>query len=110
MPTLFSTVITNSRVDLNDVAGTRYTDSQLIGFANDGIREIKKVRPDLFFNTYATALSTFVSNDNVPIDDIYVQFLKDYIVFRAGLREDEDNSINRAAAFFARFKNGLITV
>jgi len=30
-------------------------------------------------------------------------------VFRAGLREDEENSAVRATAFFQRFKNGLMT-
>lgn len=109
MTTLFSKLISDARVDLNDAAGVRYTDSQLIGYANDGMREIKKVRPDLFFGSYGTALSTYVASDNVPFDDLYVSFLKDYIAFRAGLRDDEENSAVRSAAFFNRFKSGLMT-
>jgi hypothetical protein len=108
MATLFSKVLTDVRVDLNDAAGVRYTDAQLIGYANDGIREIKKARPDLFFGSYTTALSTYASSDNVPIDDLYVGFLKDYVAFRAGMRDDEENSAARSAAFFNRFKNGLM--
>jgi hypothetical protein len=107
MATLFSKVISDSRVDLNDTGSTRYTDAQLIGYANDGVREIKKARPDLFFGSYSSALSTYVSTDNVPFDDLYVAFLKDYVTFRAGLRDDEENSAQRSVAFFNRFKGGL---
>lgn len=108
MATLFSQVISDVRVDLNDASGVRYTDAQLIGYANDGIREIKKSRPDLFFGSYSTALSAYTSSDNVPVDDLYVAFLKDYVAFRAGMRDDEENSAARSAAFFNRFKNGLM--
>lgn len=109
MATTFNQVISDARVDLNDVAGTRYSGADMLRFANDGIREVKKVRPDLFFGSYTTALSTYVGTDNVPIDDLYVTFVKDYVVFRAGMREDEENSAARATAFFQRFKNGLMT-
>ena len=107
MATLFSKIISDAQVDLNDATGTRYTAAQLIAYANDGVREVKKVRPDLFFGSYSTALSTYITSDNVPFDDLYVGFLKDYVVFRAGLRDDEENSAARSAAFFNRFKNGL---
>lgn len=108
MATLFSKVITDARVDINDESSERYTDPQLMSFANDGVREVKKVRPDLFFGSYSSALSTYTSAQNIPFDDLYVQFLKDYIVFRANMRDDEENSAARSAAFFARFKNGLV--
>lgn len=109
MPTTFNQVVSDARVDLNDAAATRYTSADLLRFANDGIREVKKVRPDLFFNSYGTALTTYVGTDNVPFDELYVPFLKDYLIFRAGMREDEENSAARSAAFFGRFKNGLMT-
>jgi len=109
MATTFNQVISDARVDLNDVAGTRYSGADMLRFANDGIREVKKVRPDLFFGSYTASLSTYLGTDNIPIDDLYVTFVKDYVVFRAGLREDEENSAVRATAFFQRFKNGLMT-
>lgn len=107
MSTLFSKVVSDARVDLNDEGSVRFTDAQMISYANDGVREIKKVRPDLFFGSYSTALSTYTISDNVPVNDLYVQFLKDYIVFRCGMREDETNSVQRTAGFYARFTNGL---
>lgn len=110
MPTTFSQILSSARVVLNDTDTVkRYTDAQLLEYANDGIREIKKIRPDLFFGKYATALSTYVSTDNVPVDDLYVQFLKDYVIFRSGLREDEESSAQRSIAFFNRFKTSLIS-
>jgi ABC-type transporter Mla subunit MlaD len=109
MPTTFNQIISDARVDLNDVAATRYSAADMLRFANDGIREVKKVRPDLFFGAYTTALSTYLGTDNIPLDDLYVTFMKDYIVFRAGMREDEENSAARATAFFQRFKSGLMT-
>ena len=109
MATTFNQVISDARVDLNDVSGIRYSGTDMLRFANDGIREVKKTRPDLFFGSYSSALSSYVGADNLPIDDLYVTFVKDYIVFRAGMREDEETSAARSAAFFQRFKNGLMT-
>lgn len=108
--TTFSQLISSARVVLNDAAGTRYTDPQLIEYANDGLKEIYRIRPDFRFGTYTTAVSTYTSSDSVPISDTYSMFLKDYIVFRAGLREDEQSSDIRSTAFYARFKNGLIAI
>lgn len=108
--TTFSQLISSARVVLNDAAGTRYTDSQMIEYANDGLIEIYRIRPDLRLGNYTTSLSSFTSSDTVPISDTYSMFLKDYLVFRGGLREDEQSSDIRSTAFYARFKNGLIAV
>lgn len=108
--TTFNQLISSSRVVLNDAAGVRYTDSQMIEYANDGLKEIYRIRPDLLLGKYTTSLATYVGTDDVPISDTFAMFLKDYLVFRGGLREDEQSSDMRSTAFYARFKNGLIAV
>jgi hypothetical protein len=82
----------------------------MIEYANDGLKEIYRIRPDLLLGKYTTALATYVGTDDVPISDTFAMFLKDYLVFRGGLREDEQSSDMRSTAFYARFKNGLIAV
>lgn len=108
--TTFNQLISSARVVLNDTSGTRYTDAQMVEYANDGLTEIYRIRPDLRFGSYTTAVGTYVGTDTVPIADTYAMFLKDYLVFRGGLREDEQSSDIRSTAFFSRFRNGLVSI
>lgn len=104
----FQQIIDNAQVFLNDTAGTRYTDSQLLGYANEALKEIRRVRPDLFFGSYTTTLSTYGLSDTVPIGDEYLPYMTDYMIFRSEVRDDEYALDGRAAALFSRFRNGLI--
>lgn len=103
----FQNIIDNARVDLQDVAGTRYTDAQLIGYANDGIQEMYRYRPDFRLGSYTAAVTTYVAADTLPIPDQYRMLLTNYLVFRAEVRDDEYSVDGRAAAFLVRFEKEL---
>lgn len=103
----FQNIIDAARVDLQDVAGTRYTDAQLMGYANDGIQEMYRYRPDFLLGNYTAAVTTYVAANNLPIPDQYRMLLTNYLVFRAEVRDDEYAVDGRAAAFLVRFEKEL---
>lgn len=105
--TTLQQVIDSARVDLNDSAGTRYTTAQLLEYANDGIQEGYRYRPDFRVGSYSTAVPTYVASDTVPFPAAYRMLLKHYVCFRAQMREDEASFEGRAAAFLLRFEKEL---
>jgi len=107
---LFSSIISSAQVFLQDTAGTRYTSSQLMEYANEAVAEAKRIRPDLFFGSYNTPLSTYTTSSTVPLPVEYEAYLKDYIVSRAEMRDDEASNDVRSLAMMQRFRTGLLGV
>jgi hypothetical protein len=105
----FQNIINDARVDLQDTDGTRYTDAQMIGYANDGVREMFRIRPDFRLGSYMTAVPTYAATDALPIPDQYRMLLEHYLVFRAEVRDDEYAVNGRASGFLARFEKELKT-
>jgi hypothetical protein len=89
-----------------DTGAFRYSDTDLLGYVNDGLAEAYTLRPDLFFGTidYELGLERMPAGDPLPISEKYRATLADYVVFRAHAREDETSSGSRAAAFYQRFR------
>lgn len=110
MATTFQNVVDSARVVLQDSEKVRYADSELLEYAIDGVLESRKIRPDFFFGGYKTVTSTYALADDVPLPIMYALYLKDYIVFRAEVRDDEYSSEGRAAVLFNRFKSGLLAL
>jgi len=106
----FQSVIDDARVFLKDADKVRYTDANLLTYANDVVRECKRIRPDFFLGSYSTVLGTFALTDTVPIPIEYHQFLKDFIIGRAEMVDDEYANESRAVALLIRFKNGMTSV
>jgi hypothetical protein len=106
----FQSVIDDARVFLKDADKVRYTDANLLTYANDVVRECKRIRPDFFLGSYSSVLSTFVLGDTVPVPIEYHQFLKDFIIGRAEMVDDEYANESRAVALLIRFKNGMTSV
>ena len=106
----FQSVIDDARVFLKDADKVRYTDANLLTYANDVVRECKRIRPDFFLGSYSTVLSTFALGDTGPIPIEYHQFLKDFITGRAEMVDDEYANESRAVALLIRFKNGMTSV
>ena len=95
----FQSVIDDARVFLKDSDKNRYTDANLLTYANDVVRECKRIRPDFFLGSYSSVLATFILGDTVPIPIEYHQFLKDFIIGRAEMVDDEYANESRAVAF-----------
>jgi hypothetical protein len=105
----FQNIIDDARVDLQDSVGTRYTTAQLIGYANDGVREMFRIRPDFRLGSYGVVVPTYVVGDTLPIPDNYRMLLTNYLIFRAEVRDDEYAVNGRATLFLARFEKELKT-
>lgn len=103
--TTLANIITTARTLLNDNGTTkRYSDADLLAYANEAIRQVRLIRPDLFFGGYTTSLSTLSSSDNSPIDVMYDAAIADYIVGRSESRDDDYATNGRAAAFLTSFR------
>lgn len=105
--TTFQQVIDSVRVDLNDAEAIRYTTPQLLEYANDGVQEGYRIRPDFRLGNYTATVPTYVATDNVPFPAQYAMLLKHYVCFRAELRDDEYSQDGRAASLLARFQSEL---
>ena len=100
-------VIDSARVDLQDADKTRYTDTQLLEYANDGIVLGFKFRPDFRLGNYTTALGTYSGSDQVPFPAQYQHLLKYYIIARSEIRDDEYVNEGRAAAMLGLFEKEM---
>lgn len=103
-------VITRARATLNDTVATyRYSDADLLAYANAGVQRAYQVRPDLRFGAYSTTVSDLASGGTFPLPLGYLQAVADYVVFRAETRDDEHVNSQRAAQFMALFDKLILT-
>lgn len=100
----FQDVINDVRVVLNDAEGVRYKTPELLSYANDGVQEGFRLRPDFRFGNYTASAQTYFAGDNVPFPSAYQMLLTHYVCFRAELRDDEYSQDGRAAALLSRFQ------
>lgn len=100
-------VIDSARVVLQDADKIRYTDAQLLEYANDGIVLGFKYRPDFRLGNYTVALGTYGASDQVPFPLQYQQLLKHYVVARSELRDDEYSQDGRAAVLLGLFEKEM---
>ena len=100
-------VIDSARVVLQDADKVRYSDAQLLGYANDGIVLGFKYRPDFRLGQYTVALGDLGASDQVPFPVQYQQLLEYYVVSSAELRDDEYSQDGRAAALLGLFEKEM---
>lgn len=103
----FQNVIDAARVDLQDSGKTRYSDAELLGFANDGLQEMYRYRPDFLFGKYTAATTVYLATNDVPVTAKYAMLLPFYVSFRAEIRDDEYAVNGRSAGFLGRFEKEL---
>lgn len=103
----FQDVVNEVRVVLNDSDGVRYTTPELLGYANDGVQEGFRLRPDWRLGNYTAAATTYQASDTVPFPAGYQMLLSHYVCYRAELRDDEYSQDGRAAALLGRFQTEL---
>lgn len=99
----YQSVIDLARIPLNDSSKARYSDDQLLMFANQGMLQMLKRRPDLFmgqFNNPPNGESALA--DVFQLDPEYTQQIADYVTARAEMTDDEHADSGRASVF-ARF-------
>jgi hypothetical protein len=107
MPT-FAEQITGVREILNDVDAVRWTDTDLMRYSNEFMRETRRIRPDLYLGTYGQNFPTYDIEDEFPLDITLLKYLDDYVIHRAHVREEEYVDDKRAMLFFETFRAGLM--
>ncbi len=104
------TLVDRARVPLNDADADRYTDAQLLKYAQDAYLMIVRYRPDIFITGYAS-LPAFgdlaLGSDFPSVEDFYLPIIADYVTARAEFVDDEHVVAERAQAFYALFGSGM---
>jgi hypothetical protein len=100
----YQSVCDLARLPLNDTDKARYSDADLLSYANHGILTLAKRRPDLFIGNFsALPDGQKALTDSFPLAPGYVQTLADYVTGRAEMADDEFANSGRAAAFAQLF-------
>lgn len=86
----------------------RYPTADLINNLNAGLLDARRLRPDLFLYTPTDVPSYSATSEIVDIDQQYRMALVYYVAGQAQLRDEEDVTDARAAAFIDRFTTTLI--
>ena len=100
----YQSVVDLARMPLNDDDKVRYMDATLLIYANHGILQILKRRPDLFIGQFGSLPAGDATLDNTfPLHAGYAQTLADYVTARAEMADDEHVNSGRATAFVQLF-------
>ncbi len=93
----------------DEVQPYRYSDASIVLALSMAVMESRRLRPDLWINL---ALPSYTVSDTtaVPIDPMYRQAIFYYILGQVQLRDDEESSDSRAAAFIGMFNAKLTSV
>ena len=95
-------VIDRARIPLNDAAKSRYSDTELVGYANDAYYMLRRYRPDFFLGKWTTLPASLAVNEAFPgIDMMYLPSVADYVTARAEFKDDEAVIAQRAQAMLA---------
>lgn len=103
--TTFATIVSQARVLLQDTGSVRYSDADLMVYANDAVKMIRRVRPDAFFGQFKTVLTDYATTDTCPVGIEFDQAIRDYVVAYANMRESEDAGTTQD--FMGKFAAGL---
>jgi hypothetical protein len=100
----YQSVVDLARMPLNDDDKARYSDAALLIYANHGMLQVLKRRPDLFIGQFGNLPAGEAAlADAFPLSAWYVQTLADYVTARAEMADDEHVNSGRAAAFIQLF-------
>lgn len=99
-------VVDRARFPLNDDDKSRVTDAQCLPFVVDAVLMLRKKRPDMFLGNWTTSYLALGLGDNVPIAEIYLPVMADYVTARIEFRDDEFSEDSRAQSFFQLFQQG----
>jgi hypothetical protein len=106
-------ILDEARDHIQDTEATtqRYSDDELLSYLNNGITEIRRLRPDLFVGTFDAALPRFTSADlasNWPLEDITDTAISYFVAGNAALRDDENVLEGRASGLMTLFAQKLM--
>jgi hypothetical protein len=100
-------IVDRARIPLNDADKDRYSDDDLLAFANEAVKVLRRERPDLFFGQYEALPADKALGDALPLDDEYAESVASYVTARAETVDDEHVNTGRARLFFELFNRGV---
>lgn len=104
----YQTIVDLGRIPLNDTDKARYSDQQLLMFANHGMLAVAKHRPDLFIGQFGSLPNgEALLTDAFQLDPSYAQVLADYVTARAEMTDDEHANSGRAVLFTNMFTSEI---
>lgn len=100
--------IARARLPLNDAAGTRYPDADMLAYLQEAVRLVRRLRPDAFIGQLSTdpAASLTLSSTTLPVGFEHYQAIVDYMSARAQDRDD-DAAGEKAAAWLQLAVGGV---
>lgn len=101
-------IVDLGRIPLNDTKKTRYSDANLLSFANAAVMRVYEIRPDLLFGTAYVIASSLVSTGAFPLPDRFAQTVADYIGGRAELKDEDASTQARAQVLLNLFAAELL--
>lgn len=100
----YQTIVDLARKPLNDADKARYSDEMLLLFANHGMLQIAKRRPDLFIGQFGNMpTGEAVLSDSFQLEPGYAQVVADYVTARAEMMDDEHANSGRAQVYVNLF-------
>ena len=103
-----SEALDRARLPLNDQRKRRYPDTTLTIYLLEGLRTIRRQRPDLFLGHLVDPF-TIDETDiaQLHLDDGYLPQLCDYVTARAQLHDIEAKAVEKAQVMLALAAKGL---
>ena len=101
-------IVGRARTDLNDAGAVRWTDADLLTYANEALAIARTTRPDLFMGRLLEAQAPLIAGDTFPLPMVYEGLVVHYVAGRAHLRDTEFAMSNKSAPLYQLFKAGLL--
>jgi hypothetical protein len=105
---LMSEIVSRARVMLQDPGEIRWSNDDLLVYANEALGIARTVRPDLFKGQFAVPQGALTNTDTFPLPFGYEGYTVDYVAGRAHFREIEFASDPHAVTLFQLYKAGLL--
>jgi hypothetical protein len=105
-------IITNARDLLQDTDSDsyRYSDARLLRAINNAFADTKRLRPDLLTinDSEIPSYTTTTSDEDFPLDGMYVPAFIDYVVGYVEMSDDEYTVDSRAAQLLTIFTTKMV--
>lgn len=105
-------ILDEARVYIQDeIEPYRYSDEDLVDYLNNGISEIRRIRPDFFVGLFYSDLPQFTISDlgeDYPLDEQTNTAITYFVAGNAALRDDEHVNDGRAAGLLGLFQAKLL--
>lgn len=98
-------VLASARQTMNDAAGQRAGDAELLGYLVDGLNYAKGQRPDLFLGSWGDIETQ--SSGALPLPAQFFRPMVDYVIARAESKDAEHVTSARAELMAKLAQGGL---